>query len=151
MQNVVLKNPKNRLKELRQEKRLTIRDLADKVNIEYSALSRFETSQTSLPMNKVISLITYFDVTLDYFFYRIEERKGQYKPQVVEKIVTVEKPLTFRSKDEERLWHAIKQLNSNESIKNLLTFAKSLSYIEEDNDLELPKRNTYIGRNEIRK
>ena len=85
MQNVVLKNPKNRLKELRQEKRLTIRDLADKVNIEYSALSRFETSQTSLPMNKVISLITYFDVTLDYFFYRIEERKGQYKPQVVEK------------------------------------------------------------------
>jgi transcriptional regulator with XRE-family HTH domain len=64
----------NRLKELRLEKKLTVRDLADKVNINFSTLSQFETERHEMPIERIITLCEYFKCSLDYMLKRSNER-----------------------------------------------------------------------------
>lgn len=56
----------NRLKELRLEKKLSLRDLAEKVNISYSALSLAENGKRNLTDNDIQIFCNFYDVTSDY-------------------------------------------------------------------------------------
>lgn len=56
----------NNLKKLRIERNLTLRDLADKVNINYTALSRVENGNRNLNDNDIEILSKFFGVSADY-------------------------------------------------------------------------------------
>ena len=55
-----------RLKELRQEKGLSIQGLAKEIKIGSSSLCRWENGQADVKGSQLIILAQYFDVTIDY-------------------------------------------------------------------------------------
>lgn len=55
-----------RLKELRQEKGISIQRLAKEVKIGSSSLCRWENGQAEVKGSQLIILAKYFDVTIDY-------------------------------------------------------------------------------------
>ena len=55
-----------RLKELRQEKGLTIHELAMEVKISSSSLCRWENCQADVKGSQLVVLAKYFSVTIDY-------------------------------------------------------------------------------------
>ncbi|MBQ8657956.1 MAG: helix-turn-helix transcriptional regulator [Clostridia bacterium] len=56
----------NRLKELRTEKGLSQKELAQKIGATYSAVSFWETGVNEPKISYVISLCKFFDVSADY-------------------------------------------------------------------------------------
>ncbi|MCQ2400147.1 MAG: helix-turn-helix domain-containing protein [Clostridia bacterium] len=59
-----------RLKELRQEKGLTIEGLARETGLSKSAISRWELSQADVLSRYLVVLADYFGVTTDYLLGR---------------------------------------------------------------------------------
>ncbi|MCH5164392.1 MAG: helix-turn-helix transcriptional regulator [Clostridiales bacterium] len=55
-----------RLKELRQEKGLSIQGLSKEVKISSSSLCRWENSQADVKGSQLVILAKYFNVTIDY-------------------------------------------------------------------------------------
>ena len=55
-----------RLKELRQEKGLSLEELAKEVKIGSSSLCRWENCQADVKGYQLVILAKYFDVTIDY-------------------------------------------------------------------------------------
>lgn len=65
-----------RIKNLREEKNLTQKDLAKKLNIANSTLSQYETGQR-VPSDEVkIKIAEFFQVTLDYLFGVTDNKEG---------------------------------------------------------------------------
>ena len=67
----------NRLNKLRTEKRITLRELAEKVNIDYTALSRVENGKRNLTDNDIAILCSFFNVSSDYLLGYSDVRKTQ--------------------------------------------------------------------------
>jgi transcriptional regulator with XRE-family HTH domain len=65
---------RNRLKEIREEKKLSLRDLEKITEINYSGLNQFENGMHDLPIRKIIILCDKLNVSLDYLLYRSDER-----------------------------------------------------------------------------
>lgn len=57
-----------RLKELRIEKRLTLRDLAEQIHIDKSTLSRYERDEQEIKSSDLLMLAKYYNVSIDYLF-----------------------------------------------------------------------------------
>ena len=57
---------KSRLKELRLKKNLTLRELDEKVNINYSQLARIERGESTLTQHHIEVLTNFFNVSADY-------------------------------------------------------------------------------------
>lgn len=55
-----------RLKELRIEKRLTLRDLAEQIHIDKSTLSRYERDEQEIKSSDLLMLAKYYNVPIDY-------------------------------------------------------------------------------------
>lgn len=65
----------NRLKELRKEKRLTLRELADKLNMTHSSISMMELGQRGISNENLIAFCNFFDVSSDYLLGLSDQRK----------------------------------------------------------------------------
>lgn len=65
----------NRLKQLRLEKKMTLRELSDKVNIDFSALSRVENGKRNLNDNDISILTNFFQVSSDYLLGLSDQRE----------------------------------------------------------------------------
>ncbi len=65
---------KNRLRDLRKEKRLTIAQAADIFHLQPTQYRRYEMNESDLPMEIGISMAKYFGVTLDYLVFLSEDR-----------------------------------------------------------------------------
>lgn len=63
----------NRLRELRKGKKLTVRDLSNKVNISYPTISRLENGETSFTSEYLEALSSFFGVSIDYLLCRVDE------------------------------------------------------------------------------
>lgn len=61
---------KLRLKEVRKSRRLTQAQVAEGVNCSASTLSRYETGKRQPPLDMLVRLADFFDVSLDYIFGR---------------------------------------------------------------------------------
>jgi len=59
-----------RLKDLREEKNLTRHLLANKLNVSYSTISKYETNIRFPDKGTLIALADFFDVSLDYLLCR---------------------------------------------------------------------------------
>ncbi len=55
-----------RLKELREQKGLSIQQLSKEIKLSSSSLSRWENKQVSVKINEIIIIAKYFGVTTDY-------------------------------------------------------------------------------------
>lgn len=76
-------NPKlidfaNNLKQLREESGLTLRGLAEELNISKSALQQYESALSDPSMSVVRKISDYFDVEIDWLIglKKIRETKG---------------------------------------------------------------------------
>jgi transcriptional regulator with XRE-family HTH domain len=67
----------NRLKELRKEHRLSLRDLADRIMISYSALSNAENGKRNLTDIDIKILTEFFNVSSDYLLGLSDIRNAQ--------------------------------------------------------------------------
>ena len=65
----------NRISELRQKNKLTQKELADKLNINYSVLSRIETGERSIRDDELLTIADFFNVTTDYLLGRSSNPK----------------------------------------------------------------------------
>lgn len=64
-----------RLKELRQEKNLTLKQMAEQLGMVQRNYQRYETGEVDPPLSKAISLADFFDVSLDYLVGRSDRRE----------------------------------------------------------------------------
>ncbi len=64
-----------RLRALREEKNLTREDLARKLSVSYSAVSKYETNVRFPDKGALMNLADLFDVSLDYLLCRSEIRE----------------------------------------------------------------------------
>lgn len=64
----------NRLKDLRVEKRLSLRELSEKVFINYASLSRIENEKRKMHKDEIYILTSFFNVSSDYLLGYSTER-----------------------------------------------------------------------------
>ncbi len=60
----------NRLKELRQHKKISQKELAAVVNVKQNTISNWESGNTEIDQKNLIALSDYFDVSVDYILGR---------------------------------------------------------------------------------
>ncbi len=68
-------NYSERLKELREEQELTLQEVASNLNISRSVYGRYEKEHDIIPINHLISVANFFDVSIDYIFCFTNIRK----------------------------------------------------------------------------
>lgn len=66
-----------RIKQLREDKDLTQKELADKVQLNYSVLSRIESGERRARDEELIKIAKELDVTVDYILGLPSENKGK--------------------------------------------------------------------------
>lgn len=109
---------KNRLRELRLEKRLTLRELADKVNISYSALSLAENEKRNLTDIDIDIFCKFFDVSSDYLLGLSNEKKP--KEVIIRQATPIENvSLAFYNQ------HGIVSEAQKQEIESFIEFIKS--------------------------
>lgn len=65
----------DRLRQLRQEKKLTRDELAGRLNVSYSAVSKYETNVRFPDKETLIRLADFFEVSVDYLLCRSNIRE----------------------------------------------------------------------------
>ncbi len=65
----------NRLKELREDKDLLQKDIADILNVDQSNYSKYELEKINIPIEYLRILADYYNTSIDYILYRTDERK----------------------------------------------------------------------------
>lgn len=88
----------NRLKQLRTERRLTLRQLGEKAGISYVTISRLETENRPFTLDHLTRLSQFFDCSFDYILGKSDERKPQTKAQFPE-LDSVQIALLAHTKD----------------------------------------------------
>lgn len=76
----------DRLKELREESRLTRGDLSDRLKVSYSTVSKYETNVRFPDKETLVFLADFFNVSLDYLLCRTSIRETAEKLQDRSKI-----------------------------------------------------------------
>lgn len=106
----------NRLKELRKEKKLTQKELAEETDIPYRTLQRWENGETDIKSDKAKLLADYFNVQIPYLLGYSEIRYGS------EQITKAIKESISRKNE---------QLN-NEQLENTLKICELASFLNMD-------------------
>src|SRR5690606_35452337 len=87
-------NFENRLKQLRQEKNLTRKELANKLQLSYWALSKYETGERFPDPDILNKIADYFSVSLDYLMGKTDIRNPK-EPQLPTEFETPEEAMEF--------------------------------------------------------
>lgn len=66
----------SRLRTLRLEKRLTLRELSEEVNISYSNIAMIERGERNYTSDTLKIFANYFEVSTDYLLGKTDERKA---------------------------------------------------------------------------
>ena len=73
---------KNRIKDLREDHDLTQKELSKYLNISQVTYSYYEIGKRSIPIDILIKLANYYNVSLDYIYYRTNEKNINNKIKV---------------------------------------------------------------------
>ena len=77
----------SRLRNLRQEKRLTLRELAELVNISYSNIAMIERGERNYTSDTLQTFASFFNVSTDYLLGKTDERNPiEYTPSPKEQL-----------------------------------------------------------------
>ena len=74
----------NRLKELRKDKDLYQKDIADFLNIDQSNYSKYELEKVNIPIEYLRKLADFYNTSIDYILYRTDIRIP-YKKSIMKK------------------------------------------------------------------
>lgn len=74
----------NRLRELREDKDLYQKDIANLVQIDQSNYSKYELEKISIPIDTLKKLADFYDTSIDYLLYRTDVRKAYPKSIIKE-------------------------------------------------------------------
>lgn len=74
----------NRLKELREDKDLYQKDIADFLNIDQSNYSKYELEKVNIPIEYLRKLADFYNTSIDYILYRTDIRIP-YKKSIMKK------------------------------------------------------------------
>lgn len=74
----------NRLKELREDKDLYQKDIADFLNIDQSNYSKYELEKVNIPIEYLRKLADFYNTSIDYILYRTDIRIP-YKKSIIKK------------------------------------------------------------------
>ena len=65
----------DRLKEIREDKDLLQKDIANVLNISQVQYSRYETGLRLMPVDKLAKLAQFYNVSIDYLLYLTDQRR----------------------------------------------------------------------------
>jgi len=88
-------NFKDRLKELRNEKRLTQEDLASKFYLNKSSISRYETGKQVPELELLQSISKYFNVSVDYLLGNSDIKNPYSEDSLPDEFTTPEEAIKF--------------------------------------------------------
>ena len=71
----------NRLKELRENKNLLAKDIADYLNIDEEKYNEYEASEDKMPANILIDLAKFYNTSIDYILYQTDINKPYPEPE----------------------------------------------------------------------
>ena len=71
-----------RIKELRKANKLTQKQLAKKINVDCSAVTKWETGKANPDFEKQQFLADFFDVSVDYLLGRTDKKEGHIENDV---------------------------------------------------------------------
>lgn len=74
----------NRLKELREDRDLLQKDIANIIGLSQRNYSYYETGQSMLTADILKSLANYYNTSIDYILYETDERK-RYNESIIKK------------------------------------------------------------------
>lgn len=74
----------NRLREMREDKDLFQKDIANYLNIDQSNYSKYELEKINIPIDIIYKLADYYNCSIDYLLYRTDEKKP-YPKSIVSK------------------------------------------------------------------
>ena len=99
----------NRLKELRKEKKLTQKELAEKTDIPYRTLQRWENGETDIKSDNLKTLCEIFDVDAPYLLgYNTVKNETNIKASVLdealEKLRAINNMLSVESDESPNMW-----------------------------------------------
>lgn len=64
-----------RIRDLREDRDLTQKQLADYLHIRQNTYSQYETGQRQLPLDLLVALAQYYDTSTDYLLELTDERR----------------------------------------------------------------------------
>ena len=102
-------NQMNRLKELRKEKKLTQKELAEKTDIPYRTLQRWENGETDIKSDRLKKLCEIFDVDAPYLLgYNNVKNETDIKASVLdealEKLRAINNMVSVESDEDPNMW-----------------------------------------------
>ncbi len=109
-----------RLRDLREDKDLTQKQVADKLFLHLTQYRRYETGESELPMNIAINIAELYDVSLDYIAGRTQHRQGMSRPEFSGdelRLIDVFRTLTERHKGKLELYAEILSREENPAWK----------------------------------
>lgn len=65
----------NRLKELREDKDLFQKDIAEYLKVDQSNYSKYELEKVNIPLEYLKMLAEFYNTSIDYLLYLTDERK----------------------------------------------------------------------------
>ncbi len=80
----------NRLRELRNEKRLTLRELAEKVNMSFSNIATLERGDSQLREDTARLFADFFNVSIDYLLGNSDDRNPSSTPSAKDQLKGVQ-------------------------------------------------------------
>lgn len=72
----------DRLKEIREDKDLSQKDIAKILNVSQVAYSYYEIGKRQIPIDLLKKLAKYYNVSIDYILYLTDERKPYPKSKI---------------------------------------------------------------------
>ena len=70
---------KTRIKDLREDRDLTQKDISKILNLSQIAYSYYELNRRSIPLEILSKLADFYNTSIDYLVYRTDEIKPYYK------------------------------------------------------------------------
>ena len=74
----------NRLKEIREDKDLTQKEVSKMLKIDQSNYSKYELEKTNIPIETLKTLADFYETSTDYLLYRTDNRKPYSKSIIKE-------------------------------------------------------------------
>jgi len=125
------------LADLRAEKKLTQKELAEKLNVSSGAIGMYETEKRKLDSDKLLIFCNFFDVSVDYLLGRTDIRNFN-THQHTTPILTPEQQMLLN------LYNSLNDLNKGaalERIKVLLESQEEKMKQEQATELGIYKKN----------
>ncbi len=123
----------HRFKELRTERKLTLRELASYIGINYSTIACYETNKREPNIDTLKKLTSFFEVSLDYicgdnkYIYVLYENANK-KISITKETYDTLKPYIYFNKKNNRCIDINKYVNVNDD-SNIFEFIKEINVI----------------------